>query len=178
MQIREASSSDLESVLAVETAAFGGDTEAELVRRLLTDPSARPTASLLAIEDGQAVGHILFTAARLSGHEGTIQVSLLAPLAVVTEAQSRGIGGQLIERGLQLLSNAGVGLVFVLGHPGYYPRHGFAPAGRLGFEAPYPIPDQHADAWMVRALRPGLIGALRGRVLCADEIDKPEYWQD
>ena len=174
MQIRETSCSDLESILSVETAAFGGGTEAELVRRLLKDLSARPTVSLLAFEEGRAIGHILFTAARLSGHQNTVRASLLAPLAVVPEAQNRGVGGRLIERGLQLLSEAGVGLVFVLGHPGYYPRHGFEPAGRLGFEAAYTIPEEHADAWMVRALRPELIGSVSGRVLCADEIDKPE----
>ena len=122
MQIRETSNSDLESILAVETAAFGGGTEAELVRRLLADPSARPTVSLVAFEDDRAVGHILFTAARLSGHQGTVAVSLLAPLAVVPEAQGRGIGGRLIESGLQLLSEAGVGLVFYLDEVPRTPR--------------------------------------------------------
>ena len=42
--------------------------------------------------------------------------------------------------GLKQLAESGVDLVFVLGHPGYYPKFGFRPAGALGFEAPYPIP--------------------------------------
>jgi putative acetyltransferase len=69
-------------------------------------------------------------------------------------------------------------LVFVLGHPDYYPRHGFEPAGPQGLDAPYPIPAAHEDAWMVLALRPGVIGKLRGRVVCADALDKPEYWRE
>jgi putative acetyltransferase len=72
----------------------------------------------------------------------------------------------------------GVELVFVLGHPGYYPRHGFTPAGVLGFHAPYPIPEKNADAWMVQELHPGVIGRARGKILCADAINRPEYWRE
>ena len=66
--------------------------------------------------------------------------------------------------------------MFVLGHPGYYPRFGFRPAGALGLAAPYPIPPQHADAWMVQELKAGTIGAVEGRVVCAKALDKREYW--
>ena len=92
--------------------------------------------------------------------------------------QKKGIGGKLIDRGLQLLTSSGVDLVFVLGHSEYYPRHGFEPAGSLGLEAPYPIPEEHKDAWMVQALRPGLLGSLHGKVVCADALDKPEHWRE
>jgi putative acetyltransferase len=83
-----------------------------------------------------------------------------------------------IEKGLRHLTKTGVDLVFVLGHPEYYPRYGFKPAGHLGFEAPYPIPDEHADAWMVQALRPGVIGSVSGKVRCADELNMPEHWRE
>ncbi len=183
MQIREASEADFNDVMAVERAAFGGDEIANLVKELLDDASAEPRLSLLAFDGDRAVGHVLFTAARLTGMGGTAQISLLAPLAVVPDAQKQGVGGKLIERGLQLLRKARVELVFVLGHPGYYPRHGFQPAGRLGFEAPYPIPEKDADAWMVQALRPNVIGpgvidAVSGTVICADALDRPEHWRE
>ena len=178
MYIREASDSDLDDVLFVERTAFGYDKEAQLVRDLLGDPSARPAISLLAFEGDRAVGHILFTTARLTETQGAASIAILAPLAIVPGFQKRGIGGKLTKRGLELLSKAGVDLVFVLGHPDYYPRHGFKPAGRLGFEAPYPIPDQHADAWMVQALRPDVIGAVSGRVVCADALNRPEHWRE
>jgi putative acetyltransferase len=178
VRIEEASDSELRDVLSVERMAFGQDDEAELVRALLSDPSAQPLLSLLAREGERPVGHILFTSGRLSGAQYSGPVSILAPLAVVPDAQGEGIGGALIERGLQLLSEAGVSLVFVLGHPGYYPRHGFEPAGRLGLAAPFPIPDKDADAWMVQALSPDVIGVAHGTVTCADALNKPEYWQE
>jgi len=174
MYIREALDSDIDDVLFVERAAFGHNEEAELVRDLLDDASARPVLSLLAFEDDRAVGHILFTAVRLTQTQN--KAAILAPLAIVPDSQKHGIGGKLIERGLQLLSKSGIDLVFVLGHPEYYTRHGFEPAGRLGFEAPYPIPDEHAEAWMVQALRPNVIGSVSGKVICADALNKPEYW--
>ncbi len=177
MHIAEALDSDLEDVLFVERVAFEQDEEAELVRALMADPSARPLVSLLAREEERPVGHILFTTARLEGAPD-VSVAILAPLAVVPDAQGRGVGGALIERGLVLMSEAGVDLVFVAGHPGYYPRHGFGPAGRLGFEPPHAIPAKHADAWMVHALTPGLLGAVRGKVICADALDEPEYWRE
>lgn len=177
-RIREAAPADVDAVLAIERRAFGHDKEAELVRTLLADPSAAPRLSLLAFRNTAPVGHILFTRARLTSPESTAPIALLAPLAVLPEAQRQGIGGRLIEAGLQRLARAGVDLVFVLGHPHYYPRHGFQPAGCLGFEAPYPIPAAHAGAWMVQGLRAGALDAGRGKVMCADSLDRPEHWRE
>lgn len=176
MDIREASESDLNDVLLVEREAFGGNSEAELVRELLEDPTAKPVLSLLAFKGDRPVGHILFTKARLSN--SSQKAAILVPLAVVPDSQKQGIGGKLIEEGLELLSKSGVELVFVLGYPEYYPRHGFQPAGSLGFDATYPIPEKDADAWMVRELSAGVIGSVRGKVICASTLNKPEYWRE
>lgn len=174
--IREAESSDLEAVLKVERLAFGQDEEADLVRMLLNDRSAKPLLSLAAFRNDHAVGHILFTRVRLVDTSDEASAVILAPMAVIPEAQGQGIGGKLIREGLRLLAEKEVDLVFVLGHPEYYPRHGFMPAASLGFEAPYPIAEEHADAWMVQALRPDLIGRVTGTVVCADSLNRPEYW--
>lgn len=178
MRITEASPTDLSHALSVERAAFGQDDEAELVRALLEDPSAQPLLSLLAWVEGRPVGHILFTAARIGDGSAPVRAAILAPLAVVPEAQRRGVGGGLISHGLGLLGEAGLGLVLVAGHPEYYPRHGFEPALPHGLLPPFPIPPEHADAWMVRALREGLLGEVRGRVVCADAMNRPEYWRE
>jgi len=178
LQIREAVETDLNDVLQIERLAFGYEKEADLVRGLLYDLSAKPVLSLLAFQKNRALGHILFTTAQLYGSQDSASIVILAPLAIVPDAQKQGIGGKLIEKGLELLSKSGVDLVFVLGHPEYYPRYGFKPAGDLGFEAPYPIPDVHANAWMVQALRSGVTGIVSGKVICADVLNKPEHWRE
>ncbi len=179
VQIRESNSSDLDALLEVEREAFGKDEGPEivaLIKGLLNDSSAMPLLSLVALEKKRIVGHILFTRAQVNGYE-KIAAAILAPLAVVKDARGKGVGGLLIDEGLRRLTDTGVKLVFVLGHPGYYPRHGFKPAGTLGFEAPYPIPEEFADAWMTQELTPGIIGDAQGKVRCADTLDRPEFWR-
>ena len=46
------------------------------------------------------------------------------------------------------------------------------------FDAPYEIPSQNADAWMVQELRAGMLGRVSGKVRCADMLDKPEHWRE
>lgn len=163
--------------MSVEQAAFREDHNViRLVQDSLKDPTARPFLSLLAFQEDEPVGHILFTTAHLDT-DPYLSVALLAPLAVVPKFQRQGIGGQLIE-GVKLLKESGVELIFVTGHPSYYPRHGFRPASEFGFEPPYPMPAEYPDAWMVREVSPGAIHKHSGRFLCAKAIDKPEYWED
>lgn len=176
--IRVATDDDLDAVLDVERRAFGQETEADLVRDLLADASAAPRLSLLAIEDEQPVGHVLFTSVDVVGAERPVRASILAPLAIVPEAQGHGSGGKLVEDGLLRLAGSGVEMVFVLGDPGYYARFGFTPAGRLGLQAPYPIPAEHADAWMVKVLGDDDVGSVAGRVQCAETLDRPELWRE
>ena len=83
-----------------------------------------------------------------------------------------------IKEGLNQLRNSGVDLVFVLGHPEYYPRFGFTPAGVLGFEAPYPIPDEHAGAWMVQELKQGVIGRVKGKIQCSEVLNQSQHWRE
>ncbi|MBI9016194.1 MAG: N-acetyltransferase [Phycisphaerae bacterium] len=178
MYIRIALSKDYEDVLRIQREAFGSETEAELVRQLLRDPSAKPLLSLLAMEDEKAVGHILLTKATLQDNEDAASIAILAPVAVLPEYQNRGIGTMLIEDGLLRLRLSGTDLVFVLGDPDYYQRFGFRPdARKSGFAATYPIAEEHASAWMVKEIKDGIIGSVSGTVICADALKKPELWR-
>ncbi|WP_417317135.1 GNAT family N-acetyltransferase [Emcibacter sp.] len=186
IDIRETEKADLSVIMDIHRRAFGGEGEvvANLTRDILADPTARPVLSLLAERDGEPVGHILFSNVRFDGldrHSENLPLSLsiLAPLGVLPEVQGQGVGGDLIRCSLEVLAAAGVGLVFVLGHPGYYPRFGFSPAGKQGFDAPYPIPAENADAWMVEKL--GDVRLPKGfhdRIICCEALSKPEYWRE
>ncbi|MFY9976321.1 MAG: N-acetyltransferase [Chromatiaceae bacterium] len=178
MQIRPAGPEDRAAVLAVEAAAFSTPVEAELVADLLDDPSAAPVVSLLAEADGVAVGHILFTRATVTGEGTAPRASILAPLAVIPEVQRQGVGLALIEAGIEALGALDVSLAFVLGHIGYYPRAGFRPALPFGLDPPYGIDPAVSDAWMVREIRPGTLGSVRGTVRCADALMHPELWRE
>ena len=161
--------------------AFGqeeGKEIAELVSDLLEDRTARPLLSLVAEEGGRIVGHVLFTRVSLEPEDRHFSARILAPLAVEEGSQAKGIGGRLIREGLRRLADSGVDLVFVLGHPEYYPVYGFRPARALGFEAPYPILPENDAAWMVQELRSGVIGSVQGKIRCAEALDQPQHWQE
>ena len=177
VEIVEAQESDLASVLDIVSQAFGEEDVASLVRDLVNDETAEPVVSLLARKEDLDVGHILFTRARLEP-ENHFNVSILAPLAVVPGFQRQGVGGQLIDAGLDILRVNDVALVFVLGNPDYYNRQGFITAGILGLDAPYPIPEKNSDAWMVRELSSGKLGNYHGTVRCAASMDRAEYWRE
>lgn len=178
MLVRVAHEGDTAGLLGVERAAFGGEDEAALVSALLADPSARPCINMVAKDAEAIVGHVLFTHAVVVTQQGDVGATILAPLAVAPHVQGTGVGQALSRSGIAAAGELGIGLVFVLGHIGYYPRFGFRPASPLGFRAPYPIDPAVADAWMVLETRPGLIGSVRGPVRCADAMMHPEMWAE
>jgi putative acetyltransferase len=129
-------------------AAFGGEDEARLVEALRAEGAV--VAELAALEDEQAVGHVLFSAVR--AEPATLAVAALAPLAVVPERQRAGIGGALIRAGLELCRERGVEAVAVLGDPAYYTRFGFA------LETARPLSSVYQGAhFMALELRPGVL---------------------
>lgn len=179
MHIRESNNTERYDLLEIHKQAFGkdkGPVIAKLVDDLFADETAQPMLSLVACENNTHLGHIVFTKATLS--DTPIPIQILAPLAVIPAYQKRGIGEALINEGLRLLRQAGTELVFVLGHPDYYPRCGFLPAGERGFAAPYPIPEEHAAAWMVQQLNGNALGQATGKVQCSRVLNEPQHWRE
>lgn len=181
MNIRPSKEADLEAIRAMHTDAFGareGPEIVSLVADLLLDDTARPYLSLVAESANKIAGHVLFTAARIDTADSDPVTRIMAPLGVARDFQGQGVGGLLVREGLRRLNDDGVELVFVLGHPGYYPRFGFSPAGARGLAAPYPILAKNADAWMVQGLQPGVLDRVEGTVRCASALRHPKYWRE
>jgi putative acetyltransferase len=155
MQIREESPEDVAGIRRVNEQAFGGDTEASLVDALRSSDGS--ILSLVAIDGGEVVGHLLFSPVVVRADEETFEAVGLGPMAVRPELQRRGIGSMLVRDGLDRLRQAGHEVVVVLGHAEYYPRFGFRRASELGIRWEHDAPDA---CFMVHELRPG---SLRGR---------------
>lgn len=180
IQIRETNSDDFDDIMLVEERAFGMKKEAELTADLLNDETASPVISLLAFDGDQPVGHIIFTRVymgRLDPNQPMMHI--LAPLAVIPEYQKQGIGGMLIREGIKRLKEMGSEMVFVLGHIGYYDRFDFTvDAKALGYEAPYPIPEEYKDAWMAQPLKTEDFNIPSGQIICSNALNKEEHWRE
>ena len=165
--IRPERPADVASVRRINEQAFGQPAEAILVDRLR---AACPQAvSLVAEDDGQVVGHILFTPVVLEGRERQVVGMGLAPMAVLPERQRGGIGSALVRHGLDRLRERGCPFVVVVGHADYYPRFGFDRASRHGFASQWEgIPDQ---AFMALVLDAPAVAGVTGVARYRPEFD-------
>ncbi|MDP1738134.1 MAG: N-acetyltransferase [Caulobacter sp.] len=147
MVIRPATAEDHAAIHAVVAAAFRQPDEADLVDALRADGDA--LVELVAEEDGQIVGHILFSP--LATDTGA-RFAALAPLSVTPSRQKDGLGTMLMQVSHELLRAAGVEAVIVLGHPAYYPRVGYTAEAALTVTSPFRGP-----SFMALALTPGAL---------------------
>lgn len=177
LTIEDAGGDNSDSIREIVSSAFDSEVEADLVQDLLSDATAMPQLSLLALDNGVPVGHILFTAVTLDPDSDLI-ACILAPLSVIPSHQRQGVGRSLINSGVKRLREAGVDIAFVLGHPAYYRRHDFIRADERGFFPPYHIPEESMPAWMMRQLDSNKSINYRGKVICAKTLSKPEYWRE
>ena len=155
MDIRPEIRMDERAILEVHGEAFpdGGTSEVEMVRELRAAEEAFvPELSLVAVEGGKVVGHVLFTIVHYVPDDGSEETAILslAPLAVRPSHQNQGIGGRLVDVGLRKASLRPEPFVVVLGHPAYYPRFGFTRADELGIRCPFPGATD--GAYLVRRL--------------------------
>jgi predicted N-acetyltransferase YhbS len=164
LTIRQELPADYPAVFAIVETAFrtmqfaDGD-EQFLVEALRKNKAFIPELSLVAEADQQLVGHILFTPLWITNGDRNFSSLTLAPVSVLPEYQNMGIGSALIHEGHRIAVALGFTSCFVVGHPGYYPRFGYKPAGNWGIAPPHGAPP---EAFMAAELIPGSLTGVTG----------------
>ena len=158
INIRDETPEDYAGVYRANVLAFGQQGEAALVERLR---GACEYVSLVAVDDDGVVGHIFFSPVTVESEGATFEAAGLGPMAVLPGRQNQGVGSALVRRGLEECLRRGHEVVFVLGHPEFYPRFGFTPARAQGLTCEYPVPD---EVFMVAELRAGALAGRTGLV--------------
>ncbi len=106
---------------------FRTEGEARLVDALRA--AGRLAISLVAVVDGEVVGHVAFSP--VTTEDGTTGLGF-GPLAVVNAHRNKSIGAYLVRTGLLAGKTADYGWTVVLGDPAHYARFGFEPASKIG----------------------------------------------
>lgn len=161
MRVRREQPGDEAAIGAIHAAAFQEPehpdrvpVEVGLVDVLRESDAWVPPLSLVAVVDGQVVGHVLCTRA----HVDETPVLALGPIGVVPTLQNTGIGHLLMDTVIDKAEALGEPLIGLVGSPEYYSRFGFVPASNLGITQP--VPDWKAF-FQIRALssyRPDMTG--------------------
>lgn len=139
IKIRKEEAKDIPSVREIVRAAFPTEAESKLVDALRENGKAM--ISLVAVDDEQVLGHILFSPVT-TAPPGDARGIGLAPVAVRPDIQSQGIGSMLIREGLRLGDELGFDYCVVLGGPQYYQRFGFEKASSSGIRNEYGVDDE------------------------------------
>ncbi|MCA1321637.1 N-acetyltransferase [Bacillus tianshenii] len=145
---------------AFSTVEISDKTEHEMVSRLRRSDAFVPELSLVAGEN-VIVGHILLTKVNIVNENEKVESLALAPVSVLSEFQSKGIGKRLIEEALRKAKELGFESVIVLGHPTYYPKFGFKKASIWGIKPPFEVPE---EVFMALELKESALDGVSGVV--------------
>jgi putative acetyltransferase len=159
MLIRRELPGDVAAIRAVTKAAFAKPdhpepVEAELVGWLRADPGWIPKLSLVAVDAGEVVGHVVCTRGAL-GDQPAVG---LGPISVAPGRQGRGCGTGLMHAVLGGADAMDVPVVLLLGSPAFYSRFGFVAASTLGIQAPDPAWGDYFQARTLTAYHSAIRG--------------------
>lgn len=170
--------SDKQEIQALFTRTFSaseGPAEGELIGRLALDvmneTQTKDIFGFVATENRHIVGCIFFT--RL-WFDSPIEAFLMAPVAVDTKHQGRGVGQRLIRFGIERLAELGVKLVFTYGNPIYYAKVGFKHVREEVAQPPFEL--SQPEGWLGQSLAGGGIDPLPGRSRCVASFHDLRYW--
>lgn len=144
--IRPETPADAAAIDNINHSAFSSEAEARLVGELRNTDAYVPDLSLVAEEGGRVAGHLMLFRTRLITSHGDTTILTLAPTAVVPSRTHRGIGSDLVRRGLDRARDMGYPAVVEVGFPSFYQRLGFRPLGEFGIEHGLPVADDFMSA--------------------------------
>ncbi len=144
MIIRQEEQKDYSEIAQVVKAAFEkaehtDGNEFVLVGRLRNSDGFVKELALVAEENNEIIGHIMFTKAKVCEKTGLA----LAPLSVAPKAQKKGVGTALMKRAHEIAIEMGYEFSIVVGSEKYYPKVGYKKASDFGIKAPFDVPNEN-----------------------------------
>jgi predicted N-acetyltransferase YhbS len=152
-----------------------GEKEGKLIANLASGLSSsidnQEIVCFGAYENGLLIGVIFFTRLRCNK---PVKVYMLAPVAVSTEHQGKGVGQALINYGLNELKNRSVNIAITYGDPSFYSKLGFEALSENVIQAPLTL--SMPAGWLGQSLTEESIPLIKERPVCVSEFNNPVYW--
>jgi len=145
-----------------------------LAKELLARTDNHDLYGFVAVEQGHIVGAILFSRLRFADDPASRAVFLLAPVAIHSDHQGRGVGQSLIRHGLDVLRADGVEIVVTYGDPAFYSKVGFQPLSPETIPAPFAL--SQPEGWLGQSLTDDPLVPITGPCSCVPAFDDPAYW--
>lgn len=164
LNIRNERESDYQIVEDITRKAFynvyvPGCMEHYLVHIMREHEDFIPELDFVIELDGQIVGNIMYTKAKLTDEGGTEkEIVTFGPVSVLPEHQRKGYGKILIEYSLKCAAQLGYEAVVIMGSPANYVSSGFQCCRKYNVCVEK---DKYPAAMLVKELKPG---ALDGRL--------------
>lgn len=178
MKFRILDKDSKEEVASLFTSVFSsseGEQEGRLIGNLASELAARTDDKEIicigAYEGGSMIGAIFFTRLRF---DEPIEAYMLAPVAVSTAHQGKGVGQTLIKFGLQELKKRSASVAVTYGDPAFYSKMGFQALSEDVIQAPLSL--SRPEGWLGQSLMGKPIPILKSRPACVKEFDNPDYW--
>ena len=153
------------------------DEENKLIMNLVVELSEETISpsikSLVAEVNNQVIGYVSYSPIYLKS-DTNITGYILAPLAVSPEHQKQGVGSNLINAGIDMLTKDGAGVLLVYGDPAYYGRFGFKEEIGRSFVPPYTL--QYPFGWSGMMLNDTTVPKHSIQFQCVSALSKPDLW--
>ena len=117
------------------------------------------------------IGSLFFT--RLI-FKDAIQVCMLAPVAVSTEHQGKGVGQALIKYGLDEMKSRSIAVAVTYGDPSFYSKVGFRELSEDALQAPLTL--SMPEGWLGQSLSGEPVPVIKGRPTCVKAFRDPALW--
>ena len=148
------SDADPAAVEALLDAAFGTDRRGRTAYRLREGAVAIQELSFAAWDGARLVGTLQCWPVALRTAAGSEALVMVGPVAVVPDAQARGVGKALMAAMIEAAEATGADALMMIGDPEYYERFGFtaAPAEKAVTAILAENPDADASTVLRRSL--------------------------
>ena len=140
-----------------------GCTEHYVLNQYRNNPDFIPELDLVMEEDGQIIGHVMFSKVEIILDDGTVFPSwTFGPISIAPDYKRKGYGLKLLNYALEKAKTMGIGLLSMEGNIDFYKHAGFDLASKLKIHYHAEPRDSEVPYFLAQELIPGYWGNREG----------------